>query len=62
MIPFHRVLITTGIVFCAGFALWALGQYITVRTLGMLFLTIIFALLALGLTYYLRHLKRFLGR
>jgi hypothetical protein len=62
MIPFHRVLITAGIVFCAGFALWALGQYITARQLGMLLLTVTFAVLALGLTYYLIHLKRFLGR
>ena len=26
MIPFHRVLITTGIAFCAGFALWSLWR------------------------------------
>src|SRR6266566_3834297 len=26
MIPFHRVLITTGIVFCGGFALWCLWR------------------------------------
>lgn len=62
MIPFHRLLISAGIVFCLGFALWALGQYITVRHTGMLFLTVIFALLGLALGYYLRHLRRFLGR
>jgi len=55
MIPFHRVLITTGIVFCAGFALWALLR-------GQMVLGIGFAALGVGLTYYLRHLKRFIGR
>jgi hypothetical protein len=55
MIPFHRVLITTGIVFCGGFALWALLR-------GQMTLGISFGLLAAGLTYYLRHLQRFIGR
>ena len=55
MIPFHRVLITTGIVFCAGFALWALSR-------GQMALGIGFGGLGLGLTYYLRHLRRFIGR
>ncbi len=52
MIPFHRVLITTGIVFCGGFALWALWR-------GQMVLGIGFAALGAGLTYYLRHLRRF---
>ncbi len=55
MIPFHRVLITTGIVFCAGFAMWSLWRRETV-------LGIAFAALGVGLTYYLRHLRRFIGR
>lgn len=55
MIPFHRLLITTGIVFCAGFALWSLLR-------GGMVLGIVFAALAVGLGYYLRHLNRFLGR
>ena len=62
MIPFHRVLIATGIVFCAGFALWALGRYLAWGSSGMLALTITFAVFAVALSYYLRHLKRFLGR
>ena len=62
MIPFHRVLITTAIVFCGGFALWALGQYLVSQRPGMLALAIVFAVLAVALTYYLRNLKRFLGR
>ncbi|MEX2157092.1 MAG: hypothetical protein WD773_09655 [Gemmatimonadales bacterium] len=55
MIPFHRLLITAGIVFCAGFALWSLLR-------GAMALGIGFAVLAVGLGYYLRHLKRFIGR
>jgi hypothetical protein len=55
MIPFHRVLITTGIVFCAGFAIWALLR-------GQMTLGIGFGVLGTGLTYYLRHLRRFIGR
>ena len=62
MIPFHRVLIATAILFCGGFALWALGQYAVLKRPGMLALTIVFAFLSLALAYYLRNLKRFLGR
>ena len=62
MIPFHRVLITSAIVFCGGFALWALGHYLASKSSGMMVLTIVFAILAVALTYYLRNLKRFLGR
>ncbi len=62
MIPFHRVLISTAIVFCGGFALWALAQYLGSNSPGMMALTIVFAVLAAVLAYYLRNLKRFLGR
>ena len=55
MIPFHRVLITTGIVFCGGFALWCLWR-------GQMALGIGFGILGVGLAYYLRHLRRFIGR
>jgi len=55
MISFHRVLITTGIVFCTGFAIWALLR-------GQMVLGIAFGVLGAGLTYYLRHLQRFIGR
>lgn len=55
MIPFHRILITTGIVFCAGFAVWSLLR-------GQMALGIGFGVLGLGLAYYLRHLRRFIGR
>jgi len=55
VIPFHRVLITTGIVFCAVFALWGLLR-------GQMVLGVGFGVLGAGLTYYLRHLQRFIGR
>jgi hypothetical protein len=55
MIPFHRILITTGIVFCAGFGLWAVWR-------GSMTLGIGFLVLAGVLGYYLRHLSRFIGR
>ncbi len=62
MIPFHRLLIATGIVFCAGFALWAGVRYRSSGSTGTLALGLVFAGLAVALAYYLRHLKRFLGR
>jgi len=55
VIPFHKVLISTGIGFCALFALWALVQ-------GSPVLALAFGAAAVALGYYLRHLRRFLGR
>jgi hypothetical protein len=55
MIPFHKLLIGTGVIFCAGFAAWSVWR-------GALLLGIGFAGLAAGLAYYLINLKRFLGR
>jgi len=62
LVTFHKVLISTAIVFCAVFALWALGHYLAFRRPDMLALATTFGVLALALGYYLRHLKRFLGR
>jgi len=62
MIPFHRLLISTAIVFCAGFAMWAGVDYWQSRGDVTLALAAIFLAFALGLWYYLRHLNRFLGR
>ena len=62
MISFHRVLIATAIVFCAGFAMWALGRYLALQSGGMLALAVTFAVFAAALIYYLTHLRRFLGR
>ena len=55
MIPFHKLLIGTGVIFCAGFAAWSVWR-------GALVLGIGFAVLGVGLGYYLINLKRFLGR
>jgi len=62
MIPFHRILISTAIVFCAGFAIWSGWSYRESRSAGMLATSIVFVGLTGGLVYYLRHLNRFLGR
>lgn len=62
MIPFHKLLIGTAIAFCAGFALWAGWSYRTSGNVGTLALALTFALAAVALSYYLRHLRRFLGR
>jgi len=62
VIPFHRLLIGTGIVFSGGFALWAFVRFRQDSSTFMLMLAIGFALAALALYYYLRHLRRFLGR
>ena len=62
MIPFHRLLIGTAIVFCAGFAGWAGWRFRMSGSVGTLALSLAFLVAAATLTYYLRHLKRFLGR
>lgn len=62
MIPFHRVLISTAIAFCAFFALWSAWRYHDEPSAGTLVVGVVFAVAALGLVYYLRHLNRFLGR
>ncbi len=62
MIPFHRLLISTAIVFCAGFAGWAACRWRESGEGGTLALALVFAVAAAALTYYLRNLKRFLGR
>ena len=62
MIPFHRLLISTAIVFCAGFTAWAAWSYGESRNGASLVLALGFAVATVALAYYLRHLKRFLGR
>jgi hypothetical protein len=62
VIPFHKLLITTAIVFCGLMTLWAGWRWRVEGGTGALALSVTFAVLALGLFYYLRHLKRFLGR
>lgn len=53
LIAFHRVLISAGIVFCVGFAVW-------IWLAGHVVLAVVFAVLALALGYYLKNLSRFL--
>ena len=62
MIPFHRFLIGTAILFCLGFAAWAAESYRVSGQSGELVLAVVFAIAGLGLTYYLRNLNRFLHR
>lgn len=62
MIPFHRFLIRTAILFCGGFALWAFRMYQTTNQPGFLALFAGFAVATVALCYYLINLRRFLGR
>jgi hypothetical protein len=62
MIPFHRLLISTAIAFCWGFALWSGWDYRQSGSIGALAGTVAFGTAAGALMYYLRNLKRFLGR
>jgi hypothetical protein len=62
MIAFHRLLIGTAIVFCAIFAVWAIVAFRTTGGALPLVLGVTFALAAAALAYYLKNLRRFLGR
>lgn len=62
MIAFHRFLIGTAILFCAGFSVWALAAFRANGGAVPLVLGVTFALCTLALSYYLKNLKRFLGR
>ena len=62
MIPFHKLLIATAIGFCAFMAAWAGWRWRAEGGAGTLALSATFAVLTVALAYYLRNLKRFLGR
>ena len=62
MIVFHRVLIGTAILFCAGFTLWTHQGYQTTGQTVLRILSGCFAVATVALSYYLIHLRRFLGR
>lgn len=62
MIFFHRVLIATAIVFCLGLAVWMIAAFRSDGLLLSLVLGISFGVAALALSYYLKHLERFLHR
>lgn len=62
LVAFHKVLITTAILFCAAFSAWQLRDY--TRGGGWLNLVVAlgFAVGTLGLALYLSRLEDFLGR
>ncbi len=62
MIIFHRFLIGTAILFSAGFAIWSFASFQERGGGLLLFLGVFFAGATLALSYYLKNLKRFLGR
>jgi hypothetical protein len=62
MIIFHRFLIGTAILFCAGFTVWTLRAYRSTGDSLQLLLGLAFALATLALIYYLKNLRRFLRR
>lgn len=62
MIHFHRVLISTAILFCLGFAAWTFTEWRTSSSGGELALSIVFLCAGGLLGYYLKHLNRFLHR
>jgi hypothetical protein len=61
LIPFHRGLITAGIVFCFGYSVWEFNGYTRGAGTGFPTLAVLFFVLGLGLIYYLTRLNRFLG-
>ena len=62
MIPFHRFLITTAILFCVGFAAWAFVAYRASGAGADLGFAVGFAVAGGVLGYYLKNLNRFLHR
>jgi hypothetical protein len=61
LIPFHRVLIATAIVFCAGLSWWMFSMRGEAGSTPYALLGVIFAILAVGLAVYLWNLRRVLG-
>jgi ABC-type Co2+ transport system permease subunit len=62
MIFFHRFLITTAILFSAGFAAWTFVRFREGGGTTQLVLAVVFAVITVGLIVYLKNLKRFLHR
>ncbi|MFL5579324.1 MAG: hypothetical protein ACJ8AO_03045 [Gemmatimonadaceae bacterium] len=60
MILFHRFLIGTAILFCAGFAAWSLNAARSSGSTGLLALGAAFGVAAVALVIYLWNLDRFL--
>jgi len=62
LIGFHKFLISTGILFCAGFGAWLVTGYARGGGVADLLLAGVFAISALVLGVYLAFLDRILGR
>jgi len=62
MIPFHRFLISTAILFCIGFAAYAFVAYRASGAGSDLGFAVAFAVAGAALGYYLKNLNRFLHR
>ena len=60
MMNFHRVLITTAIIFCTVFAVWSFREWQGTHSAFSGATAGAFALFAVGLSVYLANLKRFL--
>jgi membrane protein implicated in regulation of membrane protease activity len=61
LILFHRLLIATAIVFCAMFSAWELGAYFRAGGTSRLVMAIVFAILTVALSWYLKRLARVLN-
>ncbi len=61
LINFHRILIATAILFCAGYGGYELLGFAESGGTGSLLISGFFFVCAAGLAYYLWHLKRILG-
>jgi hypothetical protein len=61
MVNFHKVLISTAIVFTLGFAVWSGTVYLDSGEFWALASALGFAIATVALALYLKNLKRFLG-
>ncbi len=61
MVNFHKVLISTAIVFSLGFAIWSALAYYQTREFWALPSAIGFAVATIAFVLYLKNLRRFLG-
>jgi len=62
VITFHRLLISTAIVFCLTISIWLFLSYRRGGDIFLLVLSVTFFVAAIALSYYLRNLDRFLRR
>ncbi len=62
MINFHRVLISTAIVFTLGFAIWSGFAFASTREFWAGASAVGFGIAAIALIFYLKNLRSFLGQ